>query len=153
MISVGAVDNNGDITGFSSRGPTFDGRIKPEVVARGKANYVAKHDGSFGRSSGTSFSAPLVAGAAALVFQAHPNWTPLEVRQALLNTADKADDPDNTYGWGLINVMSAIEYSQKNGSCVDTCGHGLCVNDECVCEDGYYGLYCNTKKCTHLNQT
>ncbi len=115
VISVGAVDSNGMISSFSSAGPTFDGRIKPEVVARGVAvRCVNPYNPQGYRSlNGTSFSCPLVAGVAALLLQAHPTWTPMQVREALMMTADRADNPDNLYGWGLVNALSALKYRQK----------------------------------------
>jgi subtilisin family serine protease len=60
--------------------------------------------------SGTSLSAPLVSGAAAVILSAHPDWTPMEVREAMMMTADNADSPDNDYGYGVIDVMAAIDY-------------------------------------------
>lgn len=112
IISCGAVDVFGTIASFSSRGPTADGRIKPEVCARGASTYVSTYysDSSYGPRNGTSFSAPLVAGAVCLLIQARPNFTPQMIRQALLETADNALTPNNTYGWGIINVDSAIKW-------------------------------------------
>ncbi|MCX7833187.1 MAG: S8 family serine peptidase [Ignavibacteria bacterium] len=116
VISVGAVDLNGVIANFSSNGPTPDGRIKPDVVAPGVRNYVALgknltgNDSSYGGMNGTSFSCPLTAGVCALILSAHPELTPMQVREALRNTADRAGNPDNIYGWGLINAYKAITY-------------------------------------------
>ncbi len=115
VISIGAVNSNGDIASFSSRGPTFDGRIKPEVCARGVSTWcVDINDDSYSLTSGTSASAPLVSGAAAMILSAHPEWTPMEVREALMMTADRADNPDNEYGYGVIDVMAAINYDISN---------------------------------------
>jgi len=112
VISVGAVDTNGVISSFSSRGPTFDGRIKPEAVARGVNTYCALAGGqsSYGYKSGTSLATPLVAGAVAVILSAHPDWTPDEVREAMMMTASNFRNPNNIYGWGLIDVMAAIDY-------------------------------------------
>lgn len=112
VISVGAVDAFNVSPGFSSHGPTADGRIKPEVLARGVATFLAGTDSThdFISGSGTSFATPLVAGACALVLEAHPNWTPMMVREALMLTADGNTSPDNTRGFGLIDVMAAIDY-------------------------------------------
>ncbi len=112
VISVGAVYSSGVLVGFSSRGPTYDGRIKPDVVAMGadvisaQPNTISDYRGV----SGTSLSSPLVAGVAALILQAHPYLTPFEVRDALRETADRAQNPDNDYGWGLVNAYEAIFY-------------------------------------------
>jgi serine protease AprX len=116
VIAVGAVDSAGQITYFSSNGPTSDGRIKPDVVAMGQDVYTAMSwtftwdDSSYTWSSGTSFSCPLTAGVCALILSAHPELTPMQVRDALRNTASKKDNPDNTYGWGLINAYEAALY-------------------------------------------
>ncbi len=108
IISCGAVDPDGQIADFSSRGPTYDNRIKPEMVARGVGTYSADDNGGYGYFSGTSLSTPLVAGSAALVLEAHPDWGPMEVRQALMSTADRASSPNVAYGSGMIDVLSAI---------------------------------------------
>jgi len=111
VISVGAVNSEGEIASFSSHGPTYDGRIKPEVCARGVSTWgVNANSDSYRTASGTSLSAPLVSGAAAVILSAHPDWTPMEVREAMMMTADNANSPDNDYGYGLIDVMAAIDY-------------------------------------------
>ncbi len=112
VISVGAVDEFNQTASFSSHGPTADGRIKPEVLARGVATFCAGtlNTEAFLSASGTSLSTPLVAGACALILEAHPMWTPMMVREALMMTADGNTSPDNTRGFGLIDVMAAIDY-------------------------------------------
>lgn len=112
VISVGAVDSEGQITYFSSRGPTVDGRMKPEVCAWGYNTYLAFGNGvSYGTGNGTSYAAPLVAGAAAIILSSHPDWTPMAVREALMETASQSQNPDNVYGWGIIDVWAAINFS------------------------------------------
>ncbi len=110
VIAVGAVDLAGEIAGFSSRGPTADGRIKPDVVAPGVG--VATIDargGEYLRLNGTSFAAPLVSGACALLRQLHPSWDPAELAQALRQTATDLGEagPDTAYGWGRANALRA----------------------------------------------
>jgi len=112
VISVGAVYSDGSLVGFSSRGPTYDGRIKPDVVAMGSGVScvtVGSID-HYRTASGTSLACPLVAGVAALVLQAHPYLTPYQVRDALRETANNAQTPDNEFGWGLVNAYEAIYY-------------------------------------------
>ena len=116
VVAVGAVNSSGHIASFSSPGPTYDGRIKPEVCALGVNTWIARLDAqgspTFGAGSGTSFATPLVAGVAALLLEAHPDWTPADVRAALLATASQSGSPDNNYGWGIVNALAATQYSR-----------------------------------------
>jgi serine protease AprX len=112
ILAVGSVGSTGVLATTSSRGPTADGRIKPEVCARGVSTYTASPSATtnndYTSPSGTSFAAPLVAGAACLLIEAHPEWTPAQVREALKASGDRAATPDNNYGWGIINVEAAL---------------------------------------------
>ncbi|GAM22308.1 hypothetical protein SAMD00019534_054830 [Acytostelium subglobosum LB1] len=116
-ISVGAVDNFDVIATFSSIGPTADGRRKPEVVGPGMLIYsaAASSPSSYEFVSGTSISTPLIAGSAALVMEAHPDWTPSMVREALISTASSISSPDNYKGYGAINIKIHV----VSMSCVD----------------------------------
>jgi serine protease AprX len=121
ILAVGAVNSGGFIAGFSSRGPTADGRIKPEVVARGVFTYVATDSdtNTFGVSSGTSFSCPLTAGCAAVLLSARRDWTPLQVREAFIKTASRAATPDNAFGYGIVNLLSALDYLPLKSVVID----------------------------------
>ncbi len=112
VIAVGSVESSGYLSYFSSKGPTYDGRIKPEVCARGSSTVCASpYTNTYITSaSGTSLACPLVAGAAALVMEARPDFNVMEVREALKLTASQAISPDNAYGWGIIDVMAAVNY-------------------------------------------
>jgi serine protease AprX len=116
VISVGAVDSFDVVTDFSSLGPTFDGRIKPEITGRGQDVLcaLASDMNDFTFSNGTSLSTPLCSGAAAILLEAHPNWTPMMVREALMMTATRPDNPNNSYGWGIIDVSKALYYHPQN---------------------------------------
>ncbi len=113
ILACGALNSDNEVAGFSSWGPSYDGRTKPEVCARGVATHCATSQGTstYGGVSGTSLSTPLVGGAAALVIEAHPDWSAWEVRQALMLTADTAANPDNHRGFGRIQVLDAIQWS------------------------------------------
>jgi len=118
VISVGAVNVEGEIAYFSSPGPTADGRIKPDICADGVSNHVAMPGtwDEYTEASGTSLSCPLAAGVAALVMSANPDLTPWELREALRETADRADDPDNDYGWGILDALAATMHGQATSS-------------------------------------
>ena len=110
VFSIGAVDRLGTIASFSSRGPTADGRIKPDFVAMGvDAWTVSASDPTAYRGDldGTSFSGPLFAGGCALLLEMHPDWDPAKVREELRATASNSGSPDNTYGWGIPNFQLA----------------------------------------------
>ena len=113
VISVGAVNNLGEIASFSTRGPTFDGRIKPEVCAQGVNVWAVSGNNNsdfINIYNGTSASTPLIAGAAALLLQALPTLSPMEIREAVLMTASMSDNPNNTYGWGIMDAAAALDY-------------------------------------------
>jgi serine protease AprX len=113
VISVGAIEDSMDIAYFSSRGPTADGRTKPDVCAVGVdviAPAANSGDG-YVAHSGTSMATPHVAGVAALMIEYNPYITPSEVKDILRNTSvDKGDPgPDNTYGWGVVDSVAALD--------------------------------------------
>jgi len=112
VIAVGAVQENGIIANFSSNGPTFDGRIKPEVCARGSYTWCINPNSTttYSQMSGTSLACPLVGGAVALIRQAKPDWSAMEVREAVMMTASQSSNPDNSYGYGIMNAVDAVEY-------------------------------------------
>jgi len=111
-LAVGAVDFKSEKVGFSSIGPTADGRIKPDLAALGQDVYAidATSSRNYQYGDGTSFACPLVAGVAALILSAHPQLTPAEVGEALKNTASQSNSPDNLLGYGIVNAHRAITY-------------------------------------------
>lgn len=98
---------------FSSRGPTSDGRVKPDLLAPGESIMAAARGTGNGyvRKSGTSMAAPFAAGTAALILAANPALTPDEVREVMFATAEEwgVDGPDNDYGHGRIQVWHAVQ--------------------------------------------
>ena len=120
-ISVGAVNGIGNLAGFSSVGPTYDRRVKPDVVAPGVAVLTAlgRTRDRYARVNGTSFSTPLVAGCVALIMERHPDWGPEMVRDALTMSASRAERPDNRFGWGLVNAREAVFYPLIEGVVTD----------------------------------
>ena len=112
VLAIAAVDSNRQITRFSSRGPTADGRIKPDIAALGRKVVCVKPMTwkEYSRWNGTSLSCPIVAGVACLVIEAHPDWSPDRVREALRFSADRSFRPDYQYGYGIVNAADAIDY-------------------------------------------
>ena len=116
VFAVGAVDGAGVIAGFSSRGPTADGRIKPDGCARGLNSVFASFGGTgYSTGAGTSFAAPLAASAAACIASAHQDWGMMRVYEALSATADRHDNPDNTYGYGILDALAAVKHRSVIG--------------------------------------
>ncbi len=115
VVSVGAVTVTEPpfISVFSSRGPTADGRIKPDVVSPGvTVSLPVPGTASYTANSGTSFATPFVAGLCALILQARPGVSPAGVMDALRKTARDLGDPgpDTSYGWGLANGPAALDW-------------------------------------------
>jgi len=107
VIAVGAVDPFGDIADFSSRGPTADGRIKPDFCTQGVSVVLANWGGGYGTSGGTSFATPLMAGGIALLLEGHPGWRISDIFTSLKNASSQNYLPNNTYGWGIPDFTAA----------------------------------------------
>nr|MBP9212877.1 S8 family peptidase [Bacteroidota bacterium] len=111
IISVGAVTSAGIVASFSSNGPTSDGRTKPDVSTQGVATYATVPSGAYSSNfNGTSAATPLAAGVAAMLLSARPELTPIQVRDAMRNTASMNTSPNNTIGWGIVNAYQAVLY-------------------------------------------
>ena len=100
-IAVGSVKSDYNISPFSSQGPTADNRIKPDLVALGQGTILLTSNGDISQANGTSFSAPLIAGFSAGIWQSHPEFTNLEVVDYLHNLGTRFDEPDNYFGYGV----------------------------------------------------
>lgn len=107
ILTVGAVDRTGTRAGFSSIGPSFDNRIKPDVAAMGLATITALPAGTISTLNGTSFSAPLIAGLAAGLVQANPTKNAWEIMQGIRLSGSIASKPDNYLGFGIPNFERA----------------------------------------------
>ena len=105
VLSIGSVDRNKIKSGFSSIGPTADGRIKPDLSAMGSSSAVSAvnslNNTQLFTASGTSFSGPIFAGFAACFWQMNPNLKVMELHAELKKLGNQADKPDNLLGWGV----------------------------------------------------
>ena len=108
VITVGSVDAAKLKSAFSSIGPSFDNRIKPDVMAQGTRTVVSDAFGAIGTANGTSFSCPVMSGMIACLWQAFPTKTNKEIRQMLLEISDRYENPNNDYGYGIPNFGSTL---------------------------------------------
>ena len=117
VITVGSVTSTGSRSSFSSVGPTTDTppRIKPDVMAMGSSNYVAStiSTSSYKTGSGTSYSCPLTSGVCALILSANKSLTPIQVRGILRHFGSRSTNPDNLYGWGIIDAKQSVDSARK----------------------------------------
>lgn len=114
VLTIGAVDSAEQIADFSSRGPNAAGRIKPDLCAQGVKSAVITTDGNVGYSGGTSFSCPIFAGAAACLWQAFPDKSAQDIKEAILLSTDRFWNPDNNYGYGIPNFYTAYLLLKTN---------------------------------------
>lgn len=109
VLTIGAVDENGNPAWFSSFGPSADGRIKPDVDAKGVATAVIRPNGNIEYSNGTSFSSPIMAGAMACLIQAFPNLAPDYLREKVRQSAHLYNFPTDQMGYGIPNFENVHE--------------------------------------------
>lgn len=107
ILAVGAADRTGMLANFSSRGPTYDHRIKPDVTAMGSKTAIQNWDSTATQGSGTSYSSPLIAGAAAVLWQAYPSLTAKELIRWIIESGDRYEFPDIEYGYGIPSFRAA----------------------------------------------
>jgi serine protease AprX len=108
ILTVGAVDYNQNPASFTSHGPSFDGRIKPNVADMGEnAIIAATNGGGVIQGSGTSFSSPIMAGASACLWQAFPSMNNMSILHYIEQSSSKYSNPDTLVGYGVPNFMAA----------------------------------------------
>lgn len=108
VLTIGAVDSNEYKAGFSSFGPTADGRVKPDLCAMGVGTIIATTDGGIGSGNGTSFSAPLISGMLACLWQAKPNLTVSELMESVVSSSNSFISPNNEIGYGIPDFALAL---------------------------------------------
>lgn len=116
VLTVGSVDSRYERSGFSSFGPTADGRIKPDVSAMGTFTSIFTVGQSGGEvvsgmittGNGTSFAAPQIAGYAAAIWQINPDWTSEQVVESIKLSGSNADEPNSEIGYGVPEYKSEV---------------------------------------------
>lgn len=107
VLAVGAVNSLGEVASFSSRGPTYDGRIKPNVCAQGVMSVVADQDSTIRFANGTSFAAPIISGLAACLWQTNMSMTNMELLNMIEISSHLFNNPNDSMGYGIPNFYNA----------------------------------------------
>lgn len=118
VLAVAAVTQAGTRASFSSFGPSADGRVKPDLAARGQGTIIGSPGGQIISGNGTSFATPLMAGLAAGFWQAHPALTATQVTDALRRSGSQYGAPDDQLGYGIPNFERASVLADAYGSLV-----------------------------------
>ena len=109
VLTVGAVDASGTPAAFSSYGPTRDGRIKPAVASVGVATALSSPVGAISAGNGTSFATPNLAGLVTCLWQAFPEFSNMDIIQAVERSSSIYNNPDDRIGYGIPNFRIAYE--------------------------------------------
>lgn len=133
VLAVGAVTADSVVTTFSSRGPSFDGRVKPNVCAQGFQTVMANSDNTIIKGNGTSFSSPVMAGLAACLWQSNPTATNMQVFASIEQSAHLYTSPNDSIGYGLPDFLEAVSILEE-----------MVVNvDEAIFEDPVFTVFPN----------
>lgn len=108
-FTVGAVNGDGEYVSFSSIGPSSDGRVKPDVMAKGAGSAVIDQNNNITTNNGTSFSSPIMAGAMASFWQANPSRTNAALMQLVRESASTFDTPTPELGYGIPDFGDALD--------------------------------------------
>lgn len=113
VFTVGATTVTGTIAGFSSWGPNGAGKVKPNIVSVGQGTVLANTAGNPASGNGTSFSNPLACGLVACLWQAFPEFSNMEILDAVQKSAHMYQNPDDRFGYGIPNFRKAHEILSK----------------------------------------
>jgi subtilisin family serine protease len=118
VFAIGATGLDSSYTSFSAKGPTWDGRIKPDFTSFGSSVRWASsdYDDGYGAGAGTSFSTPMIAGLCALLIQIDPALTPQSLRSVLREVSHNNEDPDTLIGWGIPDALAAYHLIQPQNT-------------------------------------
>jgi hypothetical protein len=108
VLTVGAVDINGNKAGFSSYGPTSDGRIKPDVVTIGVNTIIATAFNTVGTSQGTSYACPKMAGLGTCLWQGFPEFNNMKIWNVIRESGSTVSHPSDSLGYGIPDMKLAF---------------------------------------------
>jgi serine protease AprX len=120
ILTVGAVDSVMNVAAFSSHGPTYDGRVKPNVSAMGVKTYYPFSDDKVGKGNGTSYSGPIIAGSAASLLSAVGNQSPQDVRNTIESTGNLFPSYNFDIGYGVPDFWWAYNLLLESESLPST---------------------------------
>lgn len=148
-LAVGAVNAAGLYASFSSIGPSFDGRVKPDVVAQGVQAVVSNPSGAIGLANGTSFSGPITSGMVACLWQALPTKTNAQIIQIIKQSSSLFANPTPQLGYGIPNynnaLLSALDVKNSNKSQIilypNPVNDYLNINIEVILTDTYIEIF------------
>lgn len=109
VLAVGAVNKDSIPGSFSSYGPSADGRVKPDVASVGVGTWVINSNGSLASGNGTSFSNPNIAGLIACLWQAFPEFSNMDILDAVKRSSHKYGNPDTRMGYGIPDMQKAYQ--------------------------------------------
>ena len=115
VLTVGAADAEGNIAPFSSRGPTYDGRVKPDITSVGVNTVCIWPDYGLGTANGTSLAGPVAAGLCACLWQALPTKSSTELMQIIRESGSCYNNPNDSLGYGIPDFFAAYQLHAHDG--------------------------------------
>ena len=115
ILAVGAANVMGHIAGFSSRGPSYDGRVKPDITSVGVNTTCIWPDDHLGEADGTSLACPVAAGLCACLWQALPEKTASEIMQIVRESSSCYNNPNDSLGYGIPDFYAAYQNHAHDG--------------------------------------
>ena len=115
VLTVGAADAEGNIAPFSSRGPTYDGRVKPDITSVGVNTVCIWPEYGLGTANGTSLAGPVAAGLCACLWQALPTKSSTEIMQIIRESGSCYNNPNDSLGYGIPDFFAAYQLHAHDG--------------------------------------